>query len=182
MNKLNLSNRLSDRIHKNDIQEIIQQIQAQNNKAIITTLYRLIFDTDRRTSGNAAWILTHLNAKQSKYLYSKQNELIREAIQTTNTSKRRLILTLLSKQPFDKKKVTITFLEFCFHHITSVKESIGIKALCMKLAYKQCIDFPLLLKELQMTLELMDSHQLSPGLLVVRKKILKDIQRELKND
>lgn len=180
MNHLNLPQRLSGRIHKNDIQEIIYYIQHQKTDMEISALYHLMFDTDKHISGNAAWILTHLDTRHNQWLYSKHDELIRESMQISDISKRRLILTLLLKQPFDKENIKGDFLEYCFNCITSNKESIGIKALCMKLAYKQCIYFPELLKELKMTLEIMDSEPLSPGLQVVKKKILKDIQKASK--
>lgn len=169
--------KLSGRIHERDIQEIIHHIQQQETDTAIKSLYNLIFDTDKYISGNAAWILTHLDARHNKWLSPKQHELMQEAMQASDTGKRRLILTLLLKQPFDKENINSDFLEFCFKHLTSVQESIGIKALCMKLAYKQCVHFPELLKELQLTLEIMDSDFLSPGLQAVKRKILKDIQK-----
>lgn len=177
MDNSNLLEKLSGRIHECDIQKIVSHIQQQKTDDSIKALYNLIFDTDKYISGNAAWILTHLDARHNKWLYPKQHKLIQEAMQTSDTGKKRLILTLLLKQPFDKENINSCFLEFCFKHLASVQESIGIKALCMKLAYRQCSHFPELLKELQLTLEIMDSSFLSPGLQVVKKKILKDIQK-----
>ena len=63
----------------------------------------------------------------------------------------------------------------------SVQESTGVKALCMKLAYKQCVHFPELLEELRMHLEVMEPDLLSPGLKVARKKILNHISRSARH-
>lgn len=180
MDNSNLLEKLSGRIHECDIQKIVCHIQQQKTDDSIKALYNLIFDTDKYISGNAAWILTHLDTSHNKWLYSKQDELIQESMQTSDIGKRRLILTLLLKQPFNKEHIRGDFLEYCFNRITSDKESISIKALCMKLAYKQCIHFPELLEELRLTLEMMESNPLSSGLQVVRRKILGQILKRTK--
>lgn len=85
MNEIKLSQRLSERIHENDIREIISLLSLQENESGIHALYTLIYHTDLRVSTNAAWILTHLDACHTPCLYSRQKELIEEAMQTTNT-------------------------------------------------------------------------------------------------
>lgn len=181
MNHSDLLKRLSERIHENDIREIISLLSLQKDENGIHALYTWVYHTDLRVSANAAWILTHLDACHTPWLYSRQKELIEEAMQTTNTGKRRLILTILLEQPFDKEEINGTFLEFCLKHMISVQESIGVKSLCMKLAYKQCVHFPELLEELRMHLEVMEPDLLSPGLKVARKKILNHISRSTRH-
>lgn len=177
MDKRLLAERLCKSIGEKDIKEIVHQIQQSDEDAGISALYTLVFHTDLRLSTNAAWILTHLDARHHQWLYPKQDELIREAMQTSHTGKRRLLLTLLLQQPFHKEEINGKFLEFCFKHMLSIRESIGVKALCMKLAYAQCRPFPELLEELRIHLEIMEPDLLSPGLKVARKKILKNIEK-----
>lgn len=180
MNKRQLIERISGNIGEKDIKEIVHQIQQSDDDAGISALYALVFHTDLRLSTHAAWILTHLDARNRQWLYPKQDELIRESMQTSHTGKRRLLLTLLLQQPFHKEEINGQFLEFCFKHMLSVRESIAIKALCMKLAYAQCRLFPELLEELRIHLEIMEPDLLSPGLKVARKKILKNMEKENK--
>ena len=52
-------------------------------------LFQLLFDPDKRTSDNAAWVLTHLPKTADGWLTERQNILIDEAMRTTSTTKRR---------------------------------------------------------------------------------------------
>lgn len=58
-------------------------------------LFQLLFDEDKRTSDNAAWVMTHLPKTADAWLTERQNILIDEAMRTQSTTKRRLIMNLL---------------------------------------------------------------------------------------
>lgn len=90
---MNLKNKLSQRIGKNDIQEIILLTQGDDVKK--QELYNLLFDQDDKISYQAAWIITHFPAKESEYFHHQQNELIDEALRCNHTGKRRLILAII---------------------------------------------------------------------------------------
>ena len=55
-------------------------------------LFQLLFDEDKRTSDNAAWVMTHLPKTADSWLAERQNTLIDEVMRTTSTTKRRLII------------------------------------------------------------------------------------------
>lgn len=80
MNHSDLLKRLSERIYENDIREIISLLSLQENESGIHALYTWVYHTDLRVSTNAAWILTHLDACHTPWLYSRQKELIEEAM------------------------------------------------------------------------------------------------------
>lgn len=168
--------RLSGIIHDNDIQEITYLTQGKQNDRQKEALYELLFDTDKRTSNNAAWVFTHFDLHNNEWLYNKHDELINEVMKTNSQTKCRLILTLLNRQPFVKEKIRTDFLDFCLKHMTDANEATGIRCMCMKLAYEQCHFFKELSTELKATLEMMEPDFLGPGIRTTRKNILKKLE------
>ncbi len=168
--------RLSGIIHDNDIQEIAYLTQGKQNNRKKEALYELLFDTDKRTSDNAAWVFTHFDLYNNEWLYQKHEELINEAMKTNSQTKCRLILTLLNRQPFVKENIRTDFLDFCLGHMADASEPIGIRCLCMKLAYEQCHLFKELSSELKVTIEMMEPDFLEAGIRSTRKNILKKLE------
>ena len=99
---------------------------------------------------------------------------------TKSYSKRRLLLTLLLRQPFHEETVRTDFLDFCMEHMMSVAEPISVKAMCMKLAFEQCRFFSELLVELRNALEIMEPSMLTAGLRTTRKNVMKAINSQLR--
>ena len=166
-------NILSQSIHEKDILVLCILTKGQENDVKKLELYSLLFDADKRVSDNAAWVFTHFDHLNNKWLFDEQDELIEEVMRTTSETKRRLILTMLLRQPFTPEHIRTDFLDFCLGNITSFHEPIGVKTLSMKLAFEQSQFFPELLSELKSTLEIMETEALSAGLKSIRKKLLK---------
>lgn len=170
-----LRRKLSDRLHEEDLYEILYETQGIEDNPVKQHLYRLLFEEDKRVSDNAAWIFTHFDLHTNQWLYDKHDELVDEAMRTVSTTKRRLLLTILLRQPFTEATFRTDFLDFCLHRMMSVSEPVGVRALCLKLAYQQSLFFPELLAELQNTLELMEPDLLQAGLKTARRNVLKQI-------
>ena len=134
-------------------------------------LFRLLFDPDKRTSDNAAWVLTHLPKTADSWLTERQDILIDEAMRTASTTKRRLIMNLLDRTPFESDHLRTDFLDFCFNTILS-DEPIGVKSLAIKLTYAQSAHYPELLEEVNATLQLMEPDELPAALKHLRGKML----------
>ena len=135
-------------------------------------LFRLLLDPDKRTSDNAAWALTHLPKEANAWLNEKQDALIDEAMRTTSTTKRRLIMNLLGRTVFERDSIRTEFLDFCFSKMLST-DPVGVKTLAIKLAHAQCLHYPELLDEFDATLQLHDAEQLPPALRCIRRRMLK---------
>ena len=135
-------------------------------------LYQLLFDEDKRTSDNAAWVLTHLPKTEDDWLAERQNLLIDEAMRTESTTKRRLIMNLLDRTPFEADHIRTDFLDFCFSKMLS-DEPIGVKTLAIKLTYAQCVHYPELLEEFNTALQMMEPEVLPAALKNIRGKMLK---------
>ena len=156
---------LSDRISGSDA-------KALANADFKETLFRLLFDPDKRTSDNAAWVMTHLPKTADAWLTERQNTLVDEAMRTESTTKRRLILNLLERMPFEQDHIRTDFLNFCFNSILS-DEPIGVKTLAIKLTYAQSLHYPELLEEFNTALQMMEPEVLPAALKHIRGKMLK---------
>jgi len=100
------------------------------------------------------------------------NEFIRQAMQTENSSVRRLSLNIIERLPMEEDDLRTDFLDFCLEHMASIEEYPGIQTLCMKLAYRMCQFYPELMDELQRTIEAMEIDYYKPAIKGLRKKIL----------
>lgn len=155
---------LSDRISGSDAKALAQADFKEE-------LFQLLFDPDKRTSDNAAWVLTHLPKTVNNWLTERQDLLIDEAMRTSSTTKRRLIMNLLDRTSFDPDHIRTDFLDFCFNTILS-DEPIGVKTLAIKLTYAQSANYPELLEEINATLRMMEPDELPAALKHLRGKML----------
>lgn len=176
-----LEERLSGRIHKADIDEFVVELTADDDGTLFDTMYCLIFNSNRRVSENAAWILSHCQAKQMLAFVEHQEKLIDESMNTHSMTKRRLLMTILLKLPCEKEAVRTDFLDFCLHGITDTSQPVSVRALCVYHAFKQCQFFPELMDELEMVLQMLDGETLTPGLRCARMYVMKHIQKKDNN-
>ena len=136
-------------------------------------LFQLLFEEDKRTSDNAAWVMTHLPKTVDVWLTERQNTLIDEAMRTGSTTKRRLIMNLLERTSFQQDSIRTDFLDFCFNILLS-DEPVGVKTLAIKLTYAQSIYYPELLEELNTALQMMEPEVLPAALKHIRNKMLRE--------
>lgn len=172
-----LRGRLSRRISEEELFEITFLTQGLDENPAREALYRLLFDADKRVSDNATWVFAHFDLHSNQWLYDKRDALTDEVLRTSSTTKRRLLLTLLLRQPFSRETLRIDFLNFCLKALSSADEPAAIRVSCMKLAYGQCRFFPELLSELRMVLEGMETDVLSAGVRTARRNILQAIMK-----
>ena len=172
--------RILQRLSKDDIHEMCFLTQGTDNDSLKEELYTLISDEDVRVSYNALWVLTHFDLANNEWLYAKHDELIDKAIAEKHEGKKRLLLTLILRQPFDRDTLRTDFIDFCFDTIQSSHESYANRALCMKLAYEQCRFFPELLSELSNCLEIISAESLSSGLKTARRNVMKKILKDVR--
>ena len=172
--------RFLQRLSQDDIHEMCFLTQGPDNDSLKEELYTLISDEDVRVSYNALWVLTHFDLANNEWLYAKHDELIDKAIAEKHEGKRRLLLTLILRQPFECDTLRTDFIDFCFETIQSSHESCSNRALCMKLAYEQCRFFPELLSELSNCLEIISAESLSSGLKTARRNVMKKILKDVR--
>ena len=169
--------KLNKKLSMDDIYEIC--ILCHGNSRKKAELYQLIFDEDERVATNALWVFTHFDLQNNEWLYSKHDELIDRALVEKNETKRRLILQLLLRQPFEEKSLRSDFIDFCIAKITACSQPYAIRCYCMKLAYEQMKYYPELLTELKAAIDMLEQEPLSPGLISAKKQVMKKIKLSL---
>lgn len=174
---MNFKEKLLHRLSLHEVQDITSSYESDADKE---ALYALTFDASPRVSVNALWIFTHFDDLNNAWLYRYQDDLINRVMKETDVSKRRLILSLLLRQPFEEEKLRVDFLDYCVHNITACSQPYAVRAYCLKLAYEQMRFYAELLAELQTALEMLAQEPLSPGLASAKRQIEKKIKFQLK--
>ena len=164
------SERLNQTFSEGGAQEIYQEIKAKGD--FLGFAQRYAFDTDYRVARTALWGLTKAKDEELSELKVIYNELIDLAMQTENSSVRRLTLNIIEKLKMDEDDLRTDFLDFCFEHMVSIEEFSGTQTLCMKLAFRMCTFYPELMDELKRTLEAMEIDYYKPAIKCLRKRIL----------
>ena len=163
------SERLNQTFSEGGAQEIYQEIKAKGD--FLGFAQRYAFDTDYRVARTALWGLTKAKDEELSELKVIYNELIDQAMQTENSSVRRLTLNIIEKLKMDEDDLRTDFLDFCFEHMVSIEEFPGTQTLCMKLAFRVCTFYPELMDELKRTLEAMEIDYYKPAIKCLRKRI-----------
>ena len=169
------SERLRQTFSEGGAQAIYQEIKAKGDFLSFTRRY--VFDPDERVARSALWGLTKATDKELSELQVILNELIDQAMQTENSSVRRLTLNIIERLTLEEDDLRTDFLDFCLEHAVSIEEFPGIQTLCMKLAYRMCGFYPELMDELKRTLEAMDIDYYKPAIKCLCKRILSGIYR-----
>lgn len=162
--------RLRQTFSEGGAQEIYQEVKTEGD--FLGFAHRYVFCEDERVARSALWGLTKARKEEISQLQAILNELIEQAMQTENSSVRRLTLNIIERLEMNEEYLRTDFLDFCFDHMMDVEEFPGIQAVCMKLAYRMCKFYPELMDELTRTLEAMDIDYYKPAVKCIRHRIL----------
>lgn len=132
----------------------------------------LMHDEDYQVARNALWTLTKATDEELAQLQPILHELIDLALETSNSSVRRLALNVIVRLRMGEDDLRTDFLDFCLDHMVDVSEYPGIQSLCMKLAYRISSFYPELMDELRRTVEAMEMDYYKPAVRSVRNRIL----------
>ena len=162
--------RLRQTFSEGGAQEIYQEVKSTGDFLGFARQYA--FSEDYRVARSALWGLTKASKEELSQLQVILNELIDQAMQTENSSVRRLSLNIVERLKMEKVDLRTDFLDFCFEHMMGVDEFPGIQSVCMKLAFRMCQLYPELMDELKRTLEAMETDYYKPAVRCVRNRIL----------
>ena len=126
---------LTHRLSQSEIKELCALTHGARNNHLKEELYQFTLDDDRRVAVNALWTFTHFAAADNVWLFAKHDQLIDRCLNEKDTTKLRLILTLLLRQPFDEEAIRTDFIDFCLVCLIDARAPYSIRALCIKLAY-----------------------------------------------
>ena len=164
------SERLQQTFSEGGAQEIYQEVKASGD--FLGFARRYAFSEDYRVARSALWGLTKASKEELSQLQVILNKIIDQAMQTENSSVRRLSLNIVERLEISEDDLRTDFLDFCFEHMMDVEEFPGIQSVCMKLAFRMCKFYPELMDELKRTLEAMEIEYYKPAVKGVRNKIL----------
>ena len=167
---MELRERLKQTFSEGGAQEIYQSVKAEGD--FLGFARRYAFDPDYRVTRSALWGLTKASQTELSALRVLLNELMDQAMQTDNSSVRRLSLNIIERLDMDEQDLRTDFLDFCFEHMVSPSEFPGVQSVCMKLAFRMCGFYPELMDELIRTLEAMDVSYCKTSVKGIRNKIL----------
>ena len=162
--------RLRQTFSEGGAQEIYQEVKAEGD--FLGFARRYIFDSDFRVARSALWGLTKASRIELSLLQEMLNELIDQAMQTENSSVRRLTLNIIERLTIGEEDLRTDFLDFCIDHAIMLDELPGIQSVSLKLAFRMCQFYPELMDELKRTLKTMDIDYYKPAVRGVRAKIL----------
>ena len=164
------SERLQQTFSEGGAQEIYQEVKAKGDFFGFASQYA--FSQDYLVARSALWGLTKASKDELSQLQVILNKLIDQAMQTDNSSVRRLSLNVIEKLEMSEEDLRTDFLDFCLDHMMDVEEFPGIQSVCMKLAFRMCKFYPELMDELKRTLEAMEIDYYKPAVKCVRNRIL----------
>jgi len=156
-------------------QEIYQEVKLEGD--FLGFARRYVFDSDYKVSRSALWGLTKARDPELSTLQPLLDELIDQAMQTDNSSVRRLTLNIIERLEMGEDDMRTDFLDFCFEHAVKGDEFPGVQTLCMKLAYRMSKPYPELMDELRRLLETMEIEYYKPAVKGIRNKILSGTMR-----
>ena len=166
---------LTHRLSQSEIMQLCASTQGEHNDNLKEELYQLTLDADRRVATNALWVFTHFSAVDNEWLYAKHDQLIDRCLKEKDTTKLRLMLNLLLRQPYTEEAIRTDFIDFCLTRLADTKSPYAVRAQCIKLAYVQMRYWPELLNELRQTLEMISCEPLSPGLRSAWRQVMKKL-------
>ncbi|MBR5086059.1 MAG: hypothetical protein IKX31_03520 [Muribaculaceae bacterium] len=162
--------RLRQTFSEGGAQEIYQEVKSEGD--FLGFARRYAFNDDYRVARSALWGLTKASKEELKQLQVILDDFINLAMQTDNSSVRRLALNVIERLELKEDEFRTDFLDFCFEHMISLDEFPGIQSVCMKLAFRMCKFYPELMDELKRILKAMDIEYYKPAVKGVRSKIL----------
>ena len=164
------SDRLRQAFSEGGAKEIYYEIKAGGDFLGFTKQYA--FDADYRVARSALWGLTKAGNNELLQLQALLNELIDQAMQTENSSVRRLTLNIIERLELTEDNLRTDFLDFCMEHMVAGDELPGVQTLCMKLAYRMCNFYPELKEEFKRVIATMEIAYYKPAVKGLRAKIL----------
>jgi len=152
-----------------EAQAVLNQVREGQE---LQTFSELLWDDNVRISRNVAWVFTKTTPEEILLLLPYQNRLIDGAMQSENSSQRRLFLNLLERLPMLEEDLRTDFLDFCLERMQALEEYPGIQSVSMKLAYRMCSFYPELMEELHRTIQAMELDYYKPAVKCVARRIL----------
>ncbi len=167
-------NALDVSINKLSIDALVHEIC--NKPEYLKDMHQLISDEKQAVSWRAIWVCEKVSELYPSWFAPLYNDILQRLLVCRHEGSKRLLLSILYNIPAPTP-IPVDLLNYCLDHMLSPKESIGVQALSIRMAYKLCKLEPELLKELQLILENTDTEYYSSSVRSAIRNIFKKIKK-----
>ena len=121
-----IEERLRQTFSEGGAQEIYQDVKASDD--FLGFAHRYAFSQDYLVARSALWGLTKASKAELSQLQEILDKFINQAMQTDNSSVRRLSLNIVERLQMNEEDLRTDFLDFCLDHMIDVEEFPGIQS------------------------------------------------------
>lgn len=154
---MNFETRILERFPNNAIHEIYNEVI--DNPLLLNELFMLIYHENLTVAWRTAWILEKIQLQRPALFLSKTEELIEALPYFKHQGSRRSVLKILENTDFSE--IPVTLINLCFDWLLSPKETIAVRALCIKILQKVCRQEPDFVPELRLCLSELSAEKSS---------------------
>lgn len=167
---------IKGRYSKQKMLDIYEKVKTQGNIADFVRSY--MYDEEDFVARNALGSVTKATKSELQQLKPMLNELIDRAMQTDNSSIRRMLLCIIDRIDISINDLRTDWLNFCLDNMTDPRQSPAIQALCMKHAWRMCRFYPELMGEMQRIIEDLETDYYTPATKSVIRHIMREQRRK----
>ncbi len=168
---MNFEPRILASFPNNSIHEI--QDEVLHNPALLDELFPLVYHKNLTVAWRTAWILEKIQCKNPALLSPKTGELIEALPHFKHQGSRRSTLKILENTAIE---YPVSLINLCFDWLMSPKETIAVRALCIRILHKVCIAEPDFVPELRLCLSELLSET-SSGMRAAIRRTLKKLEK-----
>lgn len=144
-------------------------------------VFELIFEKENKHAWRAAWAIEKVSEKEASFFSDKEIiDLMTFSISIENSSLLRSVLSILINLPIPKN-LPVEFINLCFEKTISMKESVAVQALSIKMLLRISEIEPDFMPEIIATLENVDITCVSAGYIAMRAQVLKHLYKKMKS-
>jgi len=162
-------------LSKHFVDHLAEEIFLNTND--FDTVYKLIFDDEITVAWRAAWACQKISEKMPELFTPVQfNEIAALTISSSHQGLKRGCLSVLNNLTIPQP-IPVDLLDACYDWMISMKSSIAVQALSLRLLQKFCEAEVDLIPELKAYLENFETENLSPGMRATRRNVIKALNK-----
>ncbi|MDR1698229.1 MAG: hypothetical protein LBR75_00175 [Prevotellaceae bacterium] len=169
---MDFESRILARFPNSSIHEIQDEVLL--NPVLLNELFPLIYHTNLTVAWRTVWIMEKIQFKNPALLFYKTDELIEALPHFKHQGSKRCTLKILENTAF--KEYPVSLINLCFDWLLSPKETIAVRAICVKILYKICVSEPDFVPELHLCLSELSSET-SSGMRSIIRHTLKALEK-----
>ena len=160
----------SKRINKPAIERIANECIA--NEATTRHLFLLTRSEDVTIAWHSLWVCNVMADKNPQSVKPYRKEWEQQLLGCKNSGIKRMLLNILI-EIYDNDHLSVEILNLCFRDITSATLPPAVTVGAMKLAFLMSQPYPELMNELNLLMNELEEHPLTPAIKCTLRKIRK---------